>query len=66
MSMYDFMSSNPGLTFFLFLLSVLLLRSVVKNILIYCISRSLRSRNIKLHRWPPKHLDADGDFKPED
>lgn len=28
-------------------------------------NRTLRSRNILAQGWPPEHLDADGDFKPE-
>jgi hypothetical protein len=27
--------------------------------------RFLRNRNIKRHGWPPPHIDADGDWKPE-
>ena len=29
-------------------------------------SRALRSINIALRGWPPSHLDADGDWKPEE
>jgi hypothetical protein len=28
-------------------------------------NRRLRSLNIRERGWPPEHLDADGDFKPE-
>lgn len=28
-------------------------------------NRYLRSCDIALHGWPPPHVDADGDFKPE-
>ena len=28
-------------------------------------NRTLRSRNIANAGWPPEHLDADGDWKPE-
>ena len=24
----------------------------------------IRAENIRLHGWPPPHLDADGDFRP--
>lgn len=29
------------------------------------VNRWIRHLNIKQHGWPPAHLDADGDFKPE-
>jgi hypothetical protein len=30
-----------------------------------CWNRFLRHLNIRKHGWPPSHLDADGDWKPE-
>lgn len=26
----------------------------------------LRSRNIRMHGWPPAHLDVDGNWKPKE
>ena len=62
MNIYDFMSDSPFLTFFLALVTLWIVEALLK----YCINRPLRSRNIKLHGWPPEHLDADGDFKKVD
>ena len=59
MSVYEFMSGNPWITFFLALIAC----EAVRIVLAYCINRPLRHRNIKLHGWPPAHCDADGDFK---
>ena len=61
MSAYEFMSSNPWLTFFLALITT----EAIRITFAYCINRPLRHRNIKLHGWPPAHVDADGDFKKE-
>ena len=62
MNIYQFMSNSPYLTFFLALIAV----AAFKYILVFCVNRPLRSRNIRLHGWPPKHCDADGDFKQDD
>ena len=62
MSIYEFMIESPMLTFLLALISL----AVIESLLRFCINRPLRHRNIKLHGWPPKHCDADGDFKKKD
>ena len=36
--------------------------TVLINFVMRCYSRTLRSLNILFRGWPPKHLDADGDF----
>ena len=59
MNIYDFMGDSPFLTFFLALIALAMIESLLR----FCINRPLRHRNIKLHGWPPKHCDADGDFK---
>lgn len=30
-----------------------------------CWNRLMRHLNVRKHGWPPAHLDADGDFKPD-
>lgn len=57
MSAYQFMSDSPWLTFFLAYLAAWLTFKIYN-----CTVRHL---NIRKHGWPPAHLDADGDFKPE-
>lgn len=57
MNAYDFMSGSPFLTFcIVYMLTTTLVR-IVKSL--------VRARNIRFAGWPPLHLDADGDFKPE-
>jgi len=46
-------------------LGVMILIGVPVNFCLRVISRLIRSSNIKAKGWPPPHLDADGDFKPE-
>lgn len=53
MTMYEFMSDSPYLTFFLAVLAVSLVG--------FIINRPLRHMNIRKHGWPPVHCDADGD-----
>lgn len=62
MNIYDFMSESPVLTFFIIVGIGIILETVFK----WCINRPLRAMNIRKHGWPPKHCDADGDFKPKD
>jgi len=61
MTIFDFMSDSPVLTFFLAIIIVGGLRVVFAM----CISRPLRHMNIRKHGWPPAHCDADGDFRNE-
>jgi len=62
MSIYEFMSDSPFLTFFLAVGAGM----IIRVILAFCINRPLRHMNIRKHGWPPAHCDADGDFKPKD
>lgn len=59
-----FMDESPFLSFFLALIIghtlVAPFRYAFK-----AYNRRLRSRNIAAKGWPPAHLDADGDWKPE-
>lgn len=58
MTIYEFMSDSPYLTFFLTLVAA----GAVKFFLAMAINRPLRHMNIRKHGWPPEHCDADGDF----
>ncbi len=58
MTIYDFMSDSPWLSFFL----ALIIAGGVK----FLINRPLRHMNIRKHGWPPAHCDADGDLKDTD
>ena len=62
MTIYQFMIESPMLTFLLALIALAALAALLR----FGINRPLRSRNIKLHGWPPEHCDADGDFKEKD
>ena len=62
MSIYEFMSDSPFLSFFL----AYIMYKLFAVILTYAISRPLRAMNIRKHGWPPAHCDADGDFKQEE
>lgn len=57
MTLLQFMSESPLLTFFLALIAT--------NTLFKMWNRMMRCLNIRKHGWPPEHCDADGDFKPE-
>ncbi len=59
MTLYDFMSDSPYLTFFL----ALIIAAGINFIFTMMINRPLRHMNIRKHGWPPEHCDADGDFK---
>lgn len=64
-----FASGSPWLAFFLAWLVLWFVARLLLapfNLVFRCWSRWLRSRNIAARGWPPAHLDADGDFKPED
>ncbi|WP_435018427.1 hypothetical protein TA3x_000401 [Tundrisphaera sp. TA3] len=57
MTAYEFMSTNPWLTFFLACLATSVVIWPFK-----LVNRWIRHRNIVAAGWPPAHLDADGDF----
>lgn len=58
MSIYEFASNNPWLTFFLAILIIALLEVIWKV--------PFRAISIWKHGWPPEHCDADGDLKKDD
>lgn len=53
------------LTFVLIYCGYLLLIAALKFVLWYLPNRLLRTINVCVRGWPPAHLDADGDWKPE-
>lgn len=59
MTIFEFMSDSPFLTFFL----VLIVGEVIVRIFVGLPNRILRHLNIRKHGYPPSHCDADGDFK---
>lgn len=46
-------------------LGTMLLIELVLVSICRVINRIIRNRNIAARGWPPSHLDADGDWKPE-
>ena len=63
-----FASGSPWLAFFLACLVLWFVAQLLLapfNLVFRCWNRWLRSRNIAARGWPPAHLDADGDFRPE-
>ena len=64
MSFYDFAGAYPVLVFFLALLFVVMVGTVSRGVL-SIFTRAIRHLNIRKAGWPPAHLDADGDWKPE-
>ena len=61
---YEFASESPFLTFFLALIVAGVLKTAIRTPF-HIWNRYCRSRNIRERGWPPSHLDADGDWKPE-
>jgi hypothetical protein len=57
MSAYEFISRNP--------ITVLLLAYIAYRLVFLCWNRLMRHLNVRRAGWPPAHLDADGDWKPE-
>jgi hypothetical protein len=57
MGIYQFMSDSPFLSAFLIY--------VIGECVLKLGARVLRSINIAARGWPPEHLDADGDWKPQ-
>lgn len=57
MNAFEFMSRSPFLT--------LLLVYITARCAFLCWNRLMRHMNVRKAGWPPAHLDADGDFKPQ-
>ncbi len=58
MSLYEFATESPWLTFFIvWMITALIFR---------CWNRLLRHLSVRRRGWPPEHLDADGDWMPKD
>lgn len=64
MNIWQFAADNPVTSIILAVLA-LLAWQVVFNTIFLIFNRRQRTRNIETKGWPPAHLDADGDFKPE-
>lgn len=52
-----FMGNHPWLTFFM--------TYILGEVAFRIINRILRTIKVLFRGWPPAHLDADGDWKPE-
>lgn len=61
---FDFGRDQPWLAFFLICASYYLLKFVITTPM-RMLNRWCRHKNIAAKGWPPPHLDADGDWKPE-
>jgi hypothetical protein len=48
-----------------YVLAALLAIGAVCSTVFRIVNRFLRHLNISMHGWPPSHIDADGDWKPE-
>lgn len=62
MTIWHFASDNPWLAFFLALVAL----GGLNTILGFFINKPLRHMSIRKHGWPPAHCDADGDFRETD
>lgn len=62
MNIYTFIAENPISAFFLALILAMVVTSPFRYAFL-AYNRTLRSRNIVAHGWPPEHCDADGDFQ---
>lgn len=55
--MLEFAMAHPFVTFFMVW--------VIAQTILTIYSRSMRAVMVSKNGWPPEHLDADGDWKPE-
>ena len=62
MTIFEFMNESPWLSFFI----ALIIGQVIVSIFFRLPNRIIRGMNIRKHGWPPKHCDADGDFKKDE
>lgn len=60
-NIYQFMSDSPWLSFFIGIFVVVPICLAPFRLL----NRLFRHLNVRARGWPPAHLDADGDWKPE-
>lgn len=61
MNFFEFASGSPWTAFFLALIA----GSVTVSVFVNLPNRIMRHWNIHKHGYPPKHCDADGDFRPD-
>ena len=64
MNAWDFWNAHPFLAWCA--LWLLWAPAAIVGQLVRLANRFVRKANIKAAGWPPSHLDADGDWKPED
>ena len=62
MTIFEFINESPWLSFFI----ALIIGQVIVSIFFRLPNRIIRGMNIRKHGWPPRHCDADGDFKKEE
>lgn len=62
MTILEFVSNSPWISFFL----ALVIGEIISILFYKLPNRIIRGMNIRKHGWPPEHCDADGDFKKED
>ena len=62
MDIFEFISDSPFVSFFISCVIAGVIRAAMKAVIIM----PIRALLIRKHGWPPKHCDADGDFKTED
>lgn len=59
--MSEFINHHPWMTFWLLLILGVWWSDMIQIV----VSRCVRASNVAKRGWPPPHLDADGDWKPE-
>jgi hypothetical protein len=64
MGFWQFWHEHPVLAFFALCAAYYTLKWIVRTPF-HMWNRLMRHKNIAAQGWPPPHLDADGDFKPE-
>jgi len=62
MSIFEFISGSPWISFFL----AVVICCVLESVLFRLPNRIIPGMSIRKNGWPPAHCDADGDFKKDD
>lgn len=62
MNIFEFISDSPFVSFFIACVISGVIQFAIKALVVI----PIRALLIRRHGWPPKHCDADGDFKKED
>lgn len=61
MNFFEFLSDSPFIAFIL----ICAVYYTIKHVTYTLPKCFIRHLNIRKAGWPPEHLDADGDFRPE-